>query len=295
MSLDLVLEVGTYSGNGSTQSISIGWQPAVVIILSSRRGGPATGRAFSLKTTTMAGDDFLASNTAGEYVTTNGVTLTSTGFDLGSEDQVNRNTVDFFWLAIREGPHISTGSYTGDASDPRTISVGGKQPALVYLARTGTDDVLWHKNALMTTDWAASFVTQLAISNPFITLVSGGFEVEDTVNLTSNTYHWFAMSALPGSTRHWRGGTYTGDDSDPRTIAVGIQPLFIFISHGGDPGVAELNYTTIDVADDMGGRLQDAWNWDPNSNVMQSIASGIDVGGDMNSSSHVYSWIAGLQ
>ncbi len=78
MSLDAIIETGTYTGNGTTQSVAIGWQPALVMTFSTRGGAPA-GKGLTVKVPDMAGDDVMICSTVALFDVADGVTLTSTG------------------------------------------------------------------------------------------------------------------------------------------------------------------------------------------------------------------------
>lgn len=87
------IETGSYTGNETARSIVVGWQPRLLYI-----GGTTR---FNTKDEGMSGDDWLRKTTTLVYETTNGVTLTSTGFDLGTDSDINLNSAVFYWLAIR--------------------------------------------------------------------------------------------------------------------------------------------------------------------------------------------------
>lgn len=87
---------GTYTGNGTSQSITIGWQPKFIII-----NNQSSGEASCYKTDGMAGDDFIQYASNAEIHTTFGVTITSTGFSVGSRADINGSGDPLSWIAIR--------------------------------------------------------------------------------------------------------------------------------------------------------------------------------------------------
>ena len=141
MTLNRIIETGSYTGNSSTQSISIGWQPAVVWIGSQQTTAPDSQQAFSIKTDTIAGDDFQSYDTDAQFITVNGITLTSDGFDVGSSPQINNSTQIYKWIAFRVGPQVDTGTYTGDGIGGRKITSGRQAALLMILQTSGTDSI----------------------------------------------------------------------------------------------------------------------------------------------------------
>lgn len=103
-----LIQCGEYTGNGSTSgpSISLGWQPQFILIKALTTSGNQ-GDWFVMDTTRGmgAGNDILARwNSGGEIETTNldVVNLNSDGFSLAHTSTCNQNTIDYWYMAIRE-------------------------------------------------------------------------------------------------------------------------------------------------------------------------------------------------
>lgn len=106
---------GSYTGNGTTQAVTVGFQPDLVMFFS------ATADAPGWKTSNMADDDFFNQLTA-SLVTTNGVTLTATGFSVGSDTCCNENAVVIHWIAFKSSAKFNVGTFTGNGVDDRTVT-----------------------------------------------------------------------------------------------------------------------------------------------------------------------------
>ena len=230
MTQNNIFHTGSYTGNGGTQSISIGWQPALVLICSERSSGPSAGRAISFKTPDMAGDDFLECSADAIFTTVNGITLTSDGFSVGSDDVINRSTTVFHFLAVRDHPAIDTGTYTGNGTDPQSITTG-RQPGAVFVWQTsGTEEAAFKPGSLSSND-SFTFVAGAATATD-ITLTSTGFDVEGGLNTNTETYIWFALYTIVGSDQHIETDTYQGIGTPNPLLTIGYQPRFVFIFDG---------------------------------------------------------------
>lgn len=288
MSLELITDTGTYTGNSSTQSVIIGWQPALVIITSSKTGGSGATRCLAFKMSDMADDDFLECSNDAIYTTTNGVTITATGFDLGSDDVINDSGYDFYWMAFREGPTVDTGTYTGNASATQAIPTG-RQPGAVFICQTtGTESAIW-KAASQGAALATAFVAAVGSEASLVTLDSSGFTAEGIANTDGETYVWCALYDIVGSTRHIESGGYAGDDAGTRTVTLGYQPRWALILTSDG---AELP-TKVDSAAGGGfGNLASRYDW--MSSGIEITATGFTLTGVCNSVGVDYRWLVGV-
>lgn len=291
MSLDLITETGSYSGNGSSQSVVIGtnWQPALVIVMSTRPSGPAAGRAITYKTPDMATDTALACNAAAELIST-ALTLASTGFSIGDHDDVNRNGIIFHWIAFRAGPWIDTGQYTGTGTAQPIAT--GRQPGAAFVFQTsGVERALW-KFAAHGTSYAMQFQTALGWLSGQLTLQATGFQADGNANTDTETYVWAALYDIPGSTRHIESGSYTGDGSGPDTVTLGYQPKWVIVmpdtASGGEGGFKSASMGT------GIGELTTQWDW-LGTDGIAITSTGFTVDGVYNTNSQDYKWLVGVQ
>lgn len=94
-------KVSSYTGNGSTQSVSLGFQPRMVWLI------PNGGHNIIFTSLQVDGNGFsnwIYPNIADTLYTgvhvANGIKLTSTGFDVGTAGQVNTNNTKYYYLAF---------------------------------------------------------------------------------------------------------------------------------------------------------------------------------------------------
>lgn len=268
MSLEVIHDTGSYTGNGGTQTITIGWQPAAVIIVSARSGGPPGGRGANIKTTDMAGDQFFSLNTDAEMRSGNGVTLTSTGFSLGSDQLVNHGGETFHWWAIRESGALQTGVYTGDGvsvGDTQDIPAGGRQPEAVWVVDITTAQFRMETlqarvdgglNYAMTTAWVEDSLSNALeiLSDGFRARVGSGFSINDS----GDTY-CYLMFFKEGATRSFVQGKWTETGSGSVAVAVGFQPKWVLTNGGGGSPMGFWKSNTMPGDDD--GELGATYDW----------------------------------
>lgn len=237
MSLNRNIDTGSYSGNGSSQTITIGWQPALVMVVSTRTSGPGAGRAVSFKLPGMASANSMFNNVEADY-DTNGVTITSTGFSVGSEDGLNRSGVTFYWMAFRDSPALDYGSYAGSADAPPKTITTGRQPTAVFVFRLNgvNANATWWKTSTMSGSGAARFQAAYGWATDRITLTSTGFQLgSELYQAVGDNYVWVALYGIVGSTQHFETGTYVGAESS-HTITLGYQPRSVLVCSEANDG-----------------------------------------------------------
>lgn len=100
-SVDGYSKVSSYTGNGSTQSVSLGFQPRMVWIIAD---GSHNIMFTSLQVDSNGFSKWIYPNLtntlyAGTHVA-NGIKLTSTGFNVGTASQVNTSGRSYYYLAF---------------------------------------------------------------------------------------------------------------------------------------------------------------------------------------------------
>jgi len=121
---DNVISCGSYTGNGSSVSVSLGWEPQFLLIkTSSTTGGWAM--YDNMRGITTGNDQYLAANTSGTELSYDDVSLQPTGFTAisGGSGMVNVNGQTYIYIAIRRGP-MKTPTDATKVFAP-SISVGG--------------------------------------------------------------------------------------------------------------------------------------------------------------------------
>jgi len=183
---------GSYTGNGSTQSIDAGvsWIPNVLFAL---KGAGTENPYYAL-------DSF--SNTCFQYngstVSTNKFNgFTSGGFDLQNHAQVTGSGVTFYYILFKEFENFFKGSeYTGDGTDDRAILFDNFRASINHLAiKWGTDSGrnVNLKIEEMPAGESYKFAGIGMVGNNIQDLLVGGFEIgssnEANLNTTVFDYH----------------------------------------------------------------------------------------------------------
>ena len=179
-----IIKCGTYTGNGSTQSIALGFEPQFVLL---KNTGNGTGSSSNwvmfdnmrgVVTSSNAADDkYLFPNSATSEGGGIPINFTATGFDLDNEDTSNKNTDAFIYMAIRRGgmqtpttasdvfamdtaagtspspPHFNSGfpvdfEFYRDTDGAADWYAGSRLTGTKFL-RTNTDDAEQNDNTLL--------------------------------------------------------------------------------------------------------------------------------------------------
>lgn len=184
------LVVGTYVGNGTSQSITTGSAtPAWVVVMgdSASTGGrmwiSGAPNAYAIPFGPTAA------------TTSNGITPTSSGFDVGSESHVNANGVTFHYFMLPEViGRFEAVSYAGNGVDGRALANDSSFPAdnAMVRAHSGSltgGQMLWHVKA-QTADLTASFNDTDEQPNYIQQRTSTGIELgsDNRVNASGTNY-----------------------------------------------------------------------------------------------------------
>jgi hypothetical protein len=182
------VEHGTYTGDGNDNRniTSVGFQPIWVITLGDgeddffRPGSYGGANSYSLDGTGGASNRIQG--------------VLSNGFQVGSNNDVNNNGVDYYWIAFANTTSTAAGFYTGDNNDPRTISIHGIDPVFAWVKRSGTRASVWRTGAVPG-DRSLRWGTAAPATNRIQSLISGGFTVGDSdyVNRNGQTYYYLAL------------------------------------------------------------------------------------------------------
>jgi len=182
------LKVGSYTGNAtaSTNITTVGFQPTALFIL-------ADGTDVSaFKTVDMPTDGVLRLDSFTNL--TNRVTaFTSTGFTLGSANEVNGGAGrTYTYIALKDATNIfDTLTYTGNGVDDRNISTFGFQPDFLLLrdGTTAQNAVARFKDESGDNSFLVTANSEAA--NRIQSLISGGFQIgtDATVNTNTDTYY----------------------------------------------------------------------------------------------------------
>lgn len=218
---------GTYTGNGSTQSITgLGFPPDLVVIAP----GDVTG-GKSFRTRLMKGDSTIGLGTAVSF--TGGITsLDSNGFTMGTSTNTNNSGTTYYWTAYGNAWNPETksgaadftiGAYTGSGAAGRSIASLPFQPDLVVVKDSSINNsVVWKSTAQGGA--TSSFLLNFADTSTAITaLTTNGFSLGATnasVNSSTDLYEYFAFK----QGTNFKVGTYTGNGTSQTISGLGFQP-----------------------------------------------------------------------
>jgi hypothetical protein len=186
------LFVNSYTGNGADdRTIStVGFQPDYVIVMSS------AGREPVHRSSAQSGDSTLRFNNnapAANFIQA----FESNGFQVGSDNRVNEDTVTFHYIAWRAfAGKMAVGTYTGDGLDDRDITGLGFQPAYMIIKDNDNKEAV-HRSDTVGGDSTLWFIPQVAEANMIQALQCNGFQVgdDDNVNIdNTRDYFWMAFS-----------------------------------------------------------------------------------------------------
>lgn len=295
MSLDNIIATGTYTGTAAALSVDLGWQPALVIISSRRTTGTAAQRAIGFKTASMSSAQYLMCNTAAALVVVGGITLTSTGFSVGTSAPINGVGFTYDYLAVRAGEWVDTGSFAG--TDPLLTNVAlGRQPSFIFLAASsGTVEQFVkcdQESGLECTGYAADVVLYPAAGTEGITLGTTSFRAQGPgPNGSGVTEHWCALYQLVGGNRHFESGVFTGNGTS-QTVTLGRQPKWVLIV-ARTPTPARWAFKTDQMPGNAEGRLEAQYDWATTLGATIT-ATGFTTGTANSVSGKSYYWIAGF-
>ncbi|NQT82938.1 hypothetical protein HQ563_07940 [bacterium] len=215
------MTTGSYTGNGSSQSITtLGFTPEIVII----KGN--TNKRAVMRTDTMTD----GTNNTKDLVSMSGLqancitSLVLNGFTVGSDLRVNQSGNSYYWVAFNaEGSDAETGTYTGNGSSPRDITTGFTPMYVIVLPEAAAYAV--QRSQTMPTGY--TFGTSAGASNSITSLGTNKFTVGSTLNTTDVTYHYVAFKPVSGKMTL---GLYLGNGQDNRQISgMGFQPIYVII------------------------------------------------------------------
>jgi hypothetical protein len=226
-----MMDVGTYTGNGTSQSITgLGFAPDLVIIRDQ------SGTNYTVYKTRLMKGDSTSYFTVTDPFFTGGITsLDSDGFSVGSDVNVNTSAVTYHYQAFGNAfnPETNTGSadfmigsYTGSGTDGRDITRMPFEPDLVTLKRNGSVDTIWRTSA-MVGDITTEFGSSGDAADLIQALNPDGFELGTTNKANGEGGSFFFFSFKAGG--NMKVGDYTGTGSTQSITDPGIQPNLVWV------------------------------------------------------------------
>ena len=268
----------TYSGNGSTQSISgLNFQPDFVWL---KETGPRTNVSHQLYDVVRGTSKMLQSDNTGTEATVSGVTgFTSNGFNLGSNGGGNNsgsNYVAWCWKAGGTASSNTNGTitssvsanttygfsvvtYTGTGSAGATVGHGlGSVPKFMLVKNRSSADIMvaYHESVGNTgalrlttaaTDTGYNWWNSTTPSSSVFTIGNTG-----ATNNSSNNYVAYCWSEVSGFSKF---GSYSGNGQTlgPK-VTTNFKPRLVAIKRTDSAG----NWTVYDSARSLNNDLK--WN-----------------------------------
>ncbi|MBI1886016.1 MAG: hypothetical protein HYS09_06865 [Chloroflexi bacterium] len=191
------LKVSSYTGNGTSQSITgAGFSPEYVMVLSA-----AANAAVHRSSTMPSTDVFDGGAVAADRITS----LDADGFTVGASSNVNTSGTTYHYVAWNVvAGRINVSSYAGNGTDNRNISGAGFQPGYVIIQKQSDGGIVpVHKpdSTGTTTDTDLDFFASANNTNGIQALQADGFQVGTNSEVNqSDTYHWMAFKASTTNT-----------------------------------------------------------------------------------------------
>ena len=184
------MSVGTYTGNGTSQSVAgLGFSPEYVMML------PANNQRATQR---MSGMTATYQFDADAGIATGITSLDSNGFSVGNNAKVNSSGITYHYVAFNEDvDEMDTASYSGTGAG-HSITGVGFQPAYVIVRANANRDGA-HRPSAVTGTGSQLFTNTANESAGITALQSDGFQVgtSNTVNVNGTTYDYVAFKDKP--------------------------------------------------------------------------------------------------
>lgn len=220
--------VSSYTGTGSAITVTTGFKPELVLI-----ANETDGDVIMFHINGMADASYGKLIAAPTKVTTNGITLTSTGFTVGTDAVLNEAGKVCKYIALGNiSNQVYAGTYTGTGA-AQSITPGFKP--LFVLAYNYTDgDAIWGHIQGMTAATAFKLTTlTAAVAANGCTITQQGFDLGSDAVINENTkvYYYIAVGDI---SNQFKIGTHTGT-ATAKSITTGFKPL-MFLSYNQTDG-----------------------------------------------------------
>lgn len=239
------IEVGYYDGDGnSSKSIVLNTSgfgtPQMVIVQEAPSSGSGTAGASYIRIQGMSGAKGMGDG--GSVLCSTCVTSIGTGtFDVGTTLNASGKRYGYTVVTAASGnfdDNFAVGSYSGNSTDNRDISLGGPtwNPDVMIVVRTGGASVPVWRSSTHAGDLSAAFngTTDMADAIQNLSPSAGNFQVGSSayVNTSGSTYYWVAFKNLTGSITN---GNYTGNVTNDRDIVMSnsFQPDYVWTKKQG--------------------------------------------------------------
>lgn len=189
------LKESTYTGNGAdSRSITgVGFQPTMVIVFTSSSDNSSAYPVYRQPGNSGDVTSTFQNNNGGANMIQ---TLETDGFQVGTDERVNANTIAYYYVAFKDvSGYFKTSTYVGNGADDRSITGVGFQPDDVWVQdSSGFDDGGVWKPSTLAGDSAMVYSGSGAGANYIQALASDGFQVgtDSRTNGDTQTYGYMA-------------------------------------------------------------------------------------------------------
>lgn len=283
-SANVALDVGTvfstdtYTGNGSTQSITNG-------IDLSGEGGLVWGRArafavpHNLHDTERGAERRLSSDSTGAEATRTGslTSFNTTGFSVGSLTDLNESSRAYVAWTFRKAPKFfDVVTYTGTGSARTVAHSLGSVPGMIIVKRTNTAGFNWfvyHRgiaadaetDGILLNGTGAAYDDVNLWNDTAPTDSSFTLGTSSSVNQASGEYVAYLFAHDTSDTGIIQCGSYTGTGAGGNNTTLGWKPQWIMLKQtdggGGDWEVVD-EARTVDIG----------WTWDASSAAQRYLS-----------------------
>lgn len=226
-----VMDVGTYTGNGSDNRNITTPEFAPEYVLVKQDGAQElVHHPASLGATTDETLFFEATANANNRIQS----LTADGFEVGTALDVNESGMGYHYIAWRrevKQSEVLSGSYTGNGVDNRAITGLGFTPDIVLVKGNNTQAaVLRTAVGVGSQDLSKDVLDGTLSGNRIQSIDAEGFTIgtDARVNANGVTYHWIAWK---GGVGEMTVGIYVGNGTSGRSITdLGFSPEFVIVA-----------------------------------------------------------------
>ena len=229
-----IVKCGTYTGNGSTQDINLGFEPQWIIIKTNSTTGPWY-IWDSMRGVVTGGDDwYLRANESGDEGDANNIKFNSTGFSL-ENSTVNANAETYVYMAIRRGPLAApTDATKVFAMDSNGLSANSE--GVYFTSNFPVDFTIMKERTHSSDPWYA--MSRLQGSGNYLDTANTTAESGGISNGTFDHMTGWMQSGSANMSWMWKRApgyfdvvAYTGDFTTSNSIAhnLGVAPEMMWI------------------------------------------------------------------
>jgi len=292
---------GQYTGNGAddrtidisdTTTPSVAdFQPEVCIVK-----GNTTQNAV-VRIAAMGADASKELSNAGAALLTNRIqAFNANGFQVGTNAQVNTDTLVYFYAcwAPDSNNDFASGTYAGNGSDSRTIDISATSTGAIpdfspefVLVVQGAETAMWRGASSHSGDSASDFFASANDTNCIQAFNANGFEIGTCAKTNTNltNYYYFAIKAVTGFVAT---GNYSGDGTDGISVTTGFQPEFVLVK-----GNSATHSVTLRFEENSGDQACRVAAFSCGTNLIESVtATTFTLGSALNESAVTVQWMA---